>query len=1252
MSKRGRTGVENDSCKQRKRHNKQEEDEHVRQERNYKNLRFAQRGLFDKRNKYGIFVTINQATIQPSKLDVILNMYRPLFKTATDMTDRTRILIAFDPKLWNQVCVKKKLELRPDGQYLLDNSQKFLNTGGDIFFYIKSDIKANADQILELLKTGLKDAGITCKDLSITNSNEYGNTLIINGSFREGLANLSDRCSVDQLILIGEMDNGEIGGTYMMTQKFKTHWEILGSKPDSTKEEMIGRKMFGLGIVPSLSDSSHIKRAHTLDDFPPPCNVSKGLRRIFRQSMPYGNCQTHPGREEGAFYISIAKSTTIFHDILENISGCPGTTFDAFIDVFSSLEGSFWYVPSSEELDLPVVDNKYCRVDLDDQWNVPRKNKYLFYNHKQYLHEIDKDDGDVDRVSTRVLRLLQYTFEQWNNVWFQKTVVPDIPDLSKMLKNSEKHFLKESIPIRKGLAIKKSLGELFTTANIQASISNPSEFYGWKSDLFNIHPDEIIVGRMPKDSTLGLGKKVMKYLNDDERMTYYLLGLSESSAVGHIIPDYKKLLNLGVTGLIEDIKIKYARDKGNHFYASCILALEGVKMYLDNYSRLAAYLYTLDNEYSNSQRQNLEEIIARMEHLSTGKPENFTEAVQLIFSMHCCLHLIGQPVAVGRIDELLTPFVNQSANNTTSNQDVIDCFWIKFGERVILDPHEATDVTSWGNCAVPYSSDGNFPRGDSLNQWVQQITVGGYHSNPKSIQAMNDVTILCLKAARRLPLNAPCLSLRLHKGMNEEILQETAKSLLSGGAHPILLNDDRIIPALESSPHLQKMPIKKADIQNYACDGCYEPLLVGKSEFTFTYLPLPLVLELTINQGDSYVSAGPAYLQGKPSSYRSVSASHIKSFKNLQEIFESHLKIQIEGSLYKLLANYGNIWKACPAPLLSTLIDGCLETGRDLYNGGAKYVVAACMFIGFSNCIDSLYSIQKLCFDNTSACVSLNELLIALKNDWGFDMAEPFVDDNAGIMRSAEKSTYYRSLRERVLKFPKFGTDAGAENKTIQELAEWLSSLIVSTFKEVVENSSETDALCQLFTRLKKEYSTTKAPFECILCPGSGTFEGYVGWGMSLGASADGRRKTMPIASDFSAAPVIQDGKCEPSQNDIYKSMKNWDHVEIKTGFSNGAEVDLNIHENFPEDELVEFIRRFANGEDGIGANLLTITCADEDTYQQACKDSEKYDLVRVRMGGWSEHFVAMFKAHKNQHMRRAYYNPPSPKTVSQSGAI
>jgi pyruvate-formate lyase len=34
----------------------------------------------------------------------------------------------------------------------------------------------------------------------------------------------------------------------------------------------------------------------------------------------------------------------------------------------------------------------------------------------------------------------------------------------------------------------------------------------------------------------------------------------------------------------------------------------------------------------------------------------------------------------------------------------------------------------------------------------------------------------------------------------------------------------------------------------------------------------------------------------------------------------------------------------------------------------------------------------------------------------------------------------------------------------------------------------------------------------------------------------------------------------------------------------------------------------------------------------------ERYDLVRVRMGGWSEFFVAMFDFHQEYIRRRPYY--------------
>ena len=33
-----------------------------------------------------------------------------------------------------------------------------------------------------------------------------------------------------------------------------------------------------------------------------------------------------------------------------------------------------------------------------------------------------------------------------------------------------------------------------------------------------------------------------------------------------------------------------------------------------------------------------------------------SDAVQMIFSMHCCLHLIGQAVSVGNVDRLLVDY--------------------------------------------------------------------------------------------------------------------------------------------------------------------------------------------------------------------------------------------------------------------------------------------------------------------------------------------------------------------------------------------------------------------------------------------------------------------------------------------------------------------------------------------------------------------------------------------------------------------
>jgi pyruvate-formate lyase len=332
------------------------------------------------------------------------------------------------------------------------------------------------------------------------------------------------------------------------------------------------------------------------------------------------------------------------------------------------------------------------------------------------------------------------------------------------------------------------------------------------------------------------------------------------------------------------------------FIAACITSLKGVRNYLLNYAALARHLAKTHPEkrnpreypFTDAQRENLIRIADRMDSLATKKPQSFVDAAQLVFTVHCCLHLTGDPTSIGRLDQLLEPFLGATPEDEA--QEIIDCFFVKMGERVQVNKTKLVDRNTWGTCAVPYRSDGLFPNGDSINQWVQQLTVGGYkNTETGKVSACNKVTMMCLKSARRLPLNAPCVSLRVHHNIGQEYLEEAGKAMLSGGAHPIILHDDRLIEGLTDVMTEFKTNFSEDDrnaLTNIACDGCYEPLVAGSTEFAFTYLPLLQVLEMTINEGATYSSAGPAYLNGTPQSLPTKSAADIDTFEEVKEIFK------------------------------------------------------------------------------------------------------------------------------------------------------------------------------------------------------------------------------------------------------------------------------------------------------------------------------------------------------------------------------
>ena len=606
---------------------------------------------------------------------------------------------------------------------------------------------------------------------------------------------------------------------------------------------------------------------------------------------------------------------------------------------------------------------------------------------------------------------------------------------------------------------------------------------------------------------------------------------------------------------------------------------------------------------------------------------------------------MGNPTAVGRLDQLLdrdypVPTPDDEA------QEIIDAFWVKLGEKALHNRAHATDHDDLGTTAVAYAS-GNFSQGGGINQWVQQVTVGGYKAtdDAEPVGGCNRYTLMCLRASRRLPLNAPCLSLRLYPGMPAACITEAAMALRSGGAHPILFHEERMVKALH-----EREGFTLRDARNYACDGCYEPMIAGATEFAFgNVAPLDAVA-CTMNRGAKILGAGTEHLRGMKATYPSPPAETITSFEQFMAIFSRHLYFLTTGFFAGVLGNYGAVWRFCPSPLLSSLLEGCLESGRDLSNGGARIHLIAPMYVGCANTIDALYAIQKLVYDPQTAVTTLPELLSALYTDWGHSVVEPFVSDFAGKVTHEEVARRHQELREAALALPKWGTG----HPEVDALGDRVMTLIGETAHKVL--FAQSGPVHDIVAGIQARYSDPDRPWRIHLQVGIGTFEGYVGDGLDSGASADGRRAGQPYASDLSPTPappdrpaVAQDPAGQPALNrPIYTALSSWNRDSINHGISNAAPVDLNIREDFPQSDLEDLIRAFIAGE--VGSNLITVTTADPDTYAAAADYPERYELVRVRMGGWSEYFAAMFTAHQSQHARRPFFIPqPLPREEAAS---
>ena len=163
------------------------------------------------------------------------------------------------------------------------------------------------------------------------------------------------------------------------------------------------------------------------------------------------------------------------------------------------------------------------------------------------------------------------------------------------------------------------------------------------------------------------------------------------------------------------------------------------------------------------------------------------------------------------------------------------------------------------------------------------------------------------------------------------------------------------------------------DARLYSAGGCQEPVLDDK-EFNsraFIYISLPQLVNLFM--------FGDLQKLFKDKCGYSISD---KKYTTFEEFYDEY--IQCLSILYQALVTRVNHYEKGaaeynPCILISSTLEGCLEGGKDMMEGGTVYGIISIPLVGGGTAINSLLAIQQLVFDEKKLTLDeYTELLLSL----------------------------------------------------------------------------------------------------------------------------------------------------------------------------------------------------------------------------------------------------------------------------------
>ena len=633
------------------------------------------------------------------------------------------------------------------------------------------------------------------------------------------------------------------------------------------------------------------------------------------------------------------------------------------------------------------------------------------------------------------------------------------------------------------------------------------------------------------------------------------LGLSCGGITpGHIIQNHARVLEEGFRGIkgeAEGYLERTASGAKRELLRAIIICCDAIGEFSHRYAEEARRLARAETE--TGRKEELLKIAEVCDWVPYNPARTFHEALQATWFSHMVEMIAesypGPGISYGRLDQYLYPFYKRDLEEGRLSREEItelfQCFSIKH------------------NYAYDYQTTGG-PHGRNAG-FGQLITLGGQGPNGEDLT--NDLTYLILDSFQELNMLEPKLNLRIHSGTPKELLLRVCRMIRDTQGSPLILNFDSIvIEALEAEG------MSYEDAVDYGVVGCLENTAQGNdtSGTVDVHFNVAKSMELSLNDGKDWRS-------GERLGEETGDPLEFNSFEQVMQAYKQQLRATIKHVTEITSACDALRGKYVPCPFLSTVVDGCVEKGRDIRDGGAIYNFTTFNGVGIATAADSLAAIKKVVFEDKR--LTMAELLAALRTN--FEGKE--------------------DIRQVLLtRAPKFGNDDDYVDSIAREIFRFWCGEV-----------------SQYVTPTGKRFRA-----------------GYLSWnhfihdGAFTAATPNGRRAGEPLSNGAS-----------PSQGCDVKGPTAALKSVARLGFDllpSGASHVMTINPTtLLTDEQLDKFAALLRTYDELGGTSLQFNVIDAETLQDAQRNPESYRNLLVRVTGYNAYFVGLSRALQDEIIAR-----------------